>query len=118
MEEFDSERLKILKAVESIIKLFEVLAEFNDFDCAKKIVQEKIVIEEKRIAEEKFRHDWVIEGTELKKYCGEDYKIVIPNSVTSIGDNAFRNCKKLKNVTISNKVKSMGNVHSLQFPIV
>ena len=35
--------------------------------------------------------------------------INIPNSVTSIGDQAFRNCPKLRNITIPNGVTSIGN---------
>ena len=35
-------------------------------------------------------------------------KIVIPNSVTSIGNNAFSNCKSLTSVTIPNSVTSIG----------
>lgn len=35
--------------------------------------------------------------------------IVIPNSVTSISDSAFRNCKSLSSVTIGNSVTSIGD---------
>ena len=36
-------------------------------------------------------------------------KCVIPNSVTSIGDNAFWRCESLKEITIPNNVTSIGN---------
>ena len=42
------------------------------------------------------------EGKEIKEY-------IIPNSVTSIGDYAFRNCTSLTSVTITNNVTSIGN---------
>ena len=35
--------------------------------------------------------------------------VVIPNSVTSIGDHAFYDCSSLTSVTIGNSVKSIGN---------
>ncbi len=41
-------------------------------------------------------------GTEVKD-------LVIPNSVTSIGDNAFRSCSGLTSVTIPNSVTSIGD---------
>ena len=34
---------------------------------------------------------------------------IIPNSVTSIGSNAFENCRRLTSVTIPNSVTSIGN---------
>ena len=40
--------------------------------------------------------------------CSGLTSIEIPNSVTSIGDSAFSGCKGLKNVTIGNRVTSIG----------
>jgi hypothetical protein len=37
-------------------------------------------------------------------------KCIIPNSVTSIGNNAFYNCKSLKEITIPNSVTRIGNI--------
>ena len=38
-----------------------------------------------------------------------DKNITIPNSVTSIGNEAFRYCKSLTSVSIGNSVTSIGN---------
>jgi hypothetical protein len=35
--------------------------------------------------------------------------LIIPNSVTTIGDNTFVGCESIKSVTIHNKVKTIGN---------
>ena len=40
--------------------------------------------------------------------CSGLTSVEIPNSVTSIGDSAFSGCKGLKNVTIGNRVTSIG----------
>ncbi len=41
-------------------------------------------------------------------YCRALRNITLPDSVTSIGANAFRSCQNLKNITIPNGVKSIG----------
>lgn len=41
--------------------------------------------------------------------CSGLTSVTIPNSVTSIGNNAFRNCSGLTSVTIGNGVTSIGN---------
>lgn len=56
----------------------------------------------------------IVVESEYKKYSGS---IIIPSTitysnkqylVTSIENNAFRNCSKLTNITIPNSVKSIG----------
>ena len=45
-----------------------------------------------------------------KKYIPKTIvKCIIPNSVTSIGDGAFYNCKSLKEITIPNSITSIGD---------
>lgn len=53
--------------------------------------------------------DFVIlkKGT-LKKYKGSGGDVIIPESVTSIGDNAFDGCEGLTSVTIPESVTSIG----------
>ena len=51
--------------------------------------------------------DFEIENDVLKKYKGKGGKVVIPNSVTSSGDNAFWECSRLTSVVIPNSVTSI-----------
>ena len=45
--------------------------------------------------------DFVIENGVLVKYNGKDANVTIPEGVTSIGKEAFKDCKKLKSVMSS-----------------
>ncbi len=49
-----------------------------------------------------------IKDNALVKYLGKERTITIPNSVTSIGDEAFYRCSELTSITIPNSVTSIG----------
>ena len=44
--------------------------------------------------------DFRIENGVLMEYTGPGGHVVIPDSVTSIGDSAFKNCNSLTSITI------------------
>ena len=52
--------------------------------------------------------DFVIKAGVLEKYTGTNYKVEIPKGVTSIGDDAFRDCTGIENVVIPYGVTSIG----------
>ncbi len=53
--------------------------------------------------------DFVIQDGKLKKYTGPGGDVVIPDGVTSIGEDAFRNCGTLTSVVIPESVTSIGD---------
>ena len=53
--------------------------------------------------------DFIIRAGTLEKYSGASTEVVIPNSVTRIGNNAFKGCAGLTSVTIPNSVTSIGH---------
>lgn len=53
-------------------------------------------------------NDFVIEDGVLTKYTGSGGDVVIPNTVTKIGDYAFYNCSNLTDVILPNGVTEIG----------
>ena len=51
-----------------------------------------------------------IKDNALVKYLGKERTITIPNSVTSIGDEAFYRCSELTSITIPNSVTNIGEL--------
>lgn len=51
---------------------------------------------------------FVIENGILKKYRGTDSHVVIPDSVTALGDYAFHYCSDLRYLTIPDSVVEIG----------
>ncbi len=71
--------------------------------------------EEKKRKEEEERKkrayfaQFEIENGVLKKYKGQGGDVIIPNNVTSIGEESFRDCSRLTSITIPDGVTSIGN---------
>ena len=53
--------------------------------------------------------DFEIENGVLKKYKGKGGEVVIPSSVTSIGEEAFSGCTEFTSITIPDSVTNIGN---------
>lgn len=52
--------------------------------------------------------DFVVENGVLKQYIGQEGNVTVPETVTSIGDSAFKGCKSLTSITIPTSVTSIG----------
>ncbi len=63
---------------------------------------------ERRKAQQKFEADFKIEDGELKISKGKGWNVIIPDSVTRIGNWAFYKCSSLISITIPNSVTSIG----------
>ena len=48
-------------------------------------------------------------GNSAFRYCSSLTSVTIPDGVTSIGDSAFNNCSSLTSITIPDSVTSIGN---------
>ena len=61
--------------------------------------------------------EYVIMGGLLSKYLGTDTEVVIPDNVTTIGENAFAEARHVETIIIPDSVtaigkKIMGNVYT------
>ena len=49
-----------------------------------------------------------VDGEKLIRYLGNDREVVVPDTITGIGDKAFMNCRNMESVTIPERITDIG----------
>ncbi len=71
--------------------------------------EENVVSAENNQTESTENKEFIIEKNVLKKYIGTDNHVLVPDTVTVIGDGAFKNQKKIITITLPEKIISIGH---------
>lgn len=51
--------------------------------------------------------DWIVEGSRLKKYIGDDKKVVIPEEIKQVETGAFRDATNMRELVITKNVTAL-----------
>ena len=99
--------------LKGILKDGELSLSHSCFDGFDEESEEPVYSKEKEVYDpilESYKkvNDFVIENGVLIKYNGNDPAVVVPDSVTSIGNSAFLDCRSLISVEIPDSVTSIG----------
>ncbi|GEM_PF-5354613 len=97
-----------IKALKIVNEMYKENAKKEAEETLKKLIAEKVkeIIDSK--IKEMAKGFYIVDG-ELLKYNGTDSYVTIPDSVTIIGNWAFRDCTSLEKVTIPDSVTSIGD---------
>lgn len=68
-----------------------------------------ITVENEQQTTDNVNKDFQIEKNVLKKYIGTDSHVLVPDTVTAIGDGAFKNQKKIITITLPESITSIGH---------
>lgn len=71
--------------------------------------ENNISVENEQQTTDNISKDFLIEKNVLKKYIGTDSHVLVPDTVTAIGDGAFKNQKKIITITLSENITSIGH---------
>ena len=96
-----------IKALKIVNEMYKENAKKEAEETLKELIAEKV----KEIIDSKIREmvkGFYIADGKLLKYNGTNSYVTIPDSVTSIGNSAFRECTSLISVTIPDSVTSIG----------
>ena len=71
--------------------------------------EENNIMENEQPVDESISKDFLIEKNVLKKYIGTDSHVLVPDTITAIGDGAFKNQKKIITITLPESITSIGH---------
>lgn len=80
----------------------------DDFGLSEKFIELGLNVWIKAIDDLRYS-DFHISKHKLLKYTGASHFIVVPNKIHHIGNEAFKNCEKIKSIIISEGVKDIGD---------
>lgn len=96
-------------AIEEILRSNALPFELVYFDAFVERLKKKFIVSEWQMLESDASRDFIIEDSSLLKYIGDAPKVIIPDNVKVIGENAFKNQTRVQNVIFNEGLEKIGD---------